>query len=81
LRGKLAAMLRPDDAERITGYCVGGISPFGQRKQVSSVIEASALEHGAVFIDGGQRGVQVRLDPKDAHAILKAHAAAVVVEG
>jgi Cys-tRNA(Pro)/Cys-tRNA(Cys) deacylase len=44
------------------------------------VIEASALEHAAVIINGGQRGLQVRPDPKDALAIMKALAVAVVAE-
>src|ERR671926_142312 len=41
--GKSAQMLRPADAERLTGYHVGGISPFGQRKPVPTIIEVSAL--------------------------------------
>jgi Cys-tRNA(Pro)/Cys-tRNA(Cys) deacylase len=66
--GKSAQMLRPADAERLTGYHVdvGGISPFGQRKPVPTIIEVSALDHEAVFINGGQRGLQVRLRPEDA---------------
>jgi Cys-tRNA(Pro)/Cys-tRNA(Cys) deacylase len=76
--GKSAAMMRPADAERITGYRVGGISPFGQRKLVPTAIEATSLEEGYVFINGGQRGLQVRLAPKDAQSVLKAMAAGLV---
>jgi Cys-tRNA(Pro)/Cys-tRNA(Cys) deacylase len=76
--GKSAAMMKPADAERITGYRVGGISPFGQRKPVPTAIEATALEEVHVFINGGQRGLQVRLAPKDAQSALKAIAAALV---
>ncbi|WP_430241240.1 Cys-tRNA(Pro) deacylase [Neorhizobium sp. DAR64861/K0K2] len=76
--GKSAAMMKPADAERITGYRVGGISPFGQRKLVPTAIEATALEQVYVFINGGQRGLQVRLAPKDAQSALKAIAAALV---
>ena len=64
--GKAAQMLPPADAERITGYHVGGISPFGQKKRVPIAIEAAALGHSSVFINGGQRGLQVELDPNDA---------------
>ena len=63
---KDAAMLPPTEAERITGYHVGGISPFGQKKRVPIAIEAAALGHSSVFINGGQRGLQVELDPNDA---------------
>lgn len=64
--GKSAQMMRPADAERLTGYHVGGISPFGQKKRVPIAIEAAALAHASVFMNGGQRGLQVELDPNDA---------------
>src|SRR5512138_1984832 len=64
--GKTAKMMRPADAERLTGYHVGGISPFGQKKRVPVAIEAAALAHASVFLNGGQRGLQVELAPQDA---------------
>ena len=66
LDGKAANMMRPADAERVTGYHVGGISPFGQKKRVPAVIEQAALSHPTVFVNGGQRGLQIELDPNDA---------------
>jgi Cys-tRNA(Pro)/Cys-tRNA(Cys) deacylase len=76
--GKSAAMMRPADAERLTGYKVGGISPFGQKKLVPTAIEEQALREERVFINGGQRGLQVSLSPADAQAALKAKAAPLV---
>jgi Cys-tRNA(Pro)/Cys-tRNA(Cys) deacylase len=76
--GKQAQMMRPTDAERLTGYRVGGISPFGQKKAVPTVIEAAALAHESVFVNGGQRGLQVRLRPADARDVLRAKAVALV---
>ena len=64
--GKAAKMMRPADAERLTGYHVGGISPFGQKKRVPVAIEEAALGHATVFLNGGQRGLQIELDPNDA---------------
>ena len=64
--GKAAQMMKPAEAERVTGFKVGGISPFGQRRPVKSVIEQSALAHDHVYVDGGQRGLQVRLSPRRA---------------
>ena len=55
-RGKSAKMMRPPDAERLTGYHVGGISPFAQKKRVPVAIEQPALGEASVFINGGQRG-------------------------
>jgi Cys-tRNA(Pro)/Cys-tRNA(Cys) deacylase len=64
--GKTAKMMRPADAERLTGYHVGGISPFGQKKPVPTAIEQGALGHASVFVNGGQRGLQIELGPADA---------------
>ena len=77
--GKTARMMRPPDAERLTGYVVGGISPFGQKRRVPTVFEEAALEHDFVFINAGQRGLQVRLDPEEAVAVLHAAVAAIAV--
>lgn len=76
--GKSAQMMKPADAERATGYKVGGISPFGQVRQVRTAIEEQALAHDLVYVNGGQRGLQVRLAPRDAVAALKAIAAPLV---
>lgn len=76
--GKSANMMKPADAERLTGYHVGGISPFGQKKTVPTAIEEAALAEPLVFINGGQRGLQVRIDPKDALTVLKAVAAPLI---
>ncbi len=70
--GKSAHMMKPADAERATGYKVGGISPFGQMKPTLTVMEEQALAHEQVFLNGGQRGLQVRLSPRDAAAALHA---------
>src|SRR6218665_2045426 len=76
--GKSAHMMKPADAERLTGYHVGGISPFGQKKLVPTAIEEAALSEPHVFINGGQRGLQVRLAPTDARTALKAVTAPLV---
>lgn len=76
--GKAANMMKPADAERLTGYHVGGISPFGQKKLVPTAIEETALTEPLVYMNGGQRGLQVRLDPKDALKALKATSASLV---
>jgi Cys-tRNA(Pro)/Cys-tRNA(Cys) deacylase len=73
--GKAAEMMKPADAERLTGYKVGGISPFGQTRKVPVLIEETALGEAYVFINGGQRGLQVRLAPGDAVRALEAKVA------
>ncbi len=76
--GKSAQMMNPADAERITGYKVGGISPFGQTRKVPTALEELSLAHVYVYINAGQRGLQVKLDPHDALRVLGASAAALV---
>ena len=71
-------MMRPHEAERLTGYHVGGISPFGQKKHLPTVIDSSALEHEWVFMNGGQRGLQVRVRPGEARDALRAEVALVI---
>lgn len=66
LGAKSAAMMRGPDAERLTGYKIGGISPFGQMRRVTVVIDETALLWDAVFLNGGQRGLQVMLSGEDA---------------
>ena len=78
LSGKSAQMMKPEEAERISGYKVGGISPFGQMRRLPTLIEATALLHDLVYINGGQRGVQVRVNPQDAAAAVEAIAAPIV---
>jgi len=76
--GKSAQMMKPADAERISGYKVGGISPFGQVRSVRTAMDANSMGHEAVFINGGQRGLQVRLSPRNAAAMLNASVALLV---
>jgi len=73
--GKSAAMMKPADAERITGYRVGGVSPFSQKKPVPTVVDTAAMAHPKVFVNGGQRGLQVELSPADLVAALGAKVA------
>jgi Cys-tRNA(Pro)/Cys-tRNA(Cys) deacylase len=76
--GKTAKMMRPADAERLTGYHVGGISPFAQKKRVPTAIEQTALSEAKVFINAGQRGLQVELNPHDACKALAATTCSLV---
>jgi Cys-tRNA(Pro)/Cys-tRNA(Cys) deacylase len=72
---KNAAMLGAADAERITGYHVGGISPFGQKKRVRVFLEQASLSFPKIVCNGGRRGLQVELAPADLIRVLGATAA------
>ena len=72
LGGKSAQMMKPADAERLTGYKVGGVSPFGQRKDVPTAMDETAILFDQVLINGGQRGLLLGLAPEDARRAAKA---------
>ena len=76
-KAKSAAMLGAAEAERITGYHVGGISPFGQKKRARVFIEQSALAFPRIVCNGGRRGLQVELEPDDLVRVLGATAAEI----
>jgi Cys-tRNA(Pro)/Cys-tRNA(Cys) deacylase len=69
---KDAAMLPAAEAERITGYHVGGISALGQRRRVKTFIDAAALAHPTVLANGGRRGLQIEIAPGDLVRVLDA---------
>jgi Cys-tRNA(Pro)/Cys-tRNA(Cys) deacylase len=75
--GKKAVMAEPARAERSTGYVVGGISPIGQKKQLRTVVDESALEHETVYVSGGKRGTDLGLAPADLVSVTGAVTAGV----
>lgn len=62
---KRAAMATIPDAERVTGYVKGGISPFGQRQRHQIVVNQTALDYETIFVNGGKRGLQIEIAPVD----------------
>jgi Cys-tRNA(Pro)/Cys-tRNA(Cys) deacylase len=76
-KGKRAEMAKVADAERATGYVAGGISPLGQRKQLPTVIDASALEHPTIHVSGGRRGLEIELAASDLQRLTRATVAPI----
>lgn len=70
--GKRATMLQVAVAERLTGYIAGGISPFGQKRVLPTVIDESALLFDVIYVSGGRRGFDIGVAPADLVALLSA---------
>ncbi len=66
LGGKSAAMMKVPDAERSTGYKVGGIGPFGQKRKVPTAFDETIELFDRVYINAGQRGLLLSIAPADA---------------
>jgi Cys-tRNA(Pro)/Cys-tRNA(Cys) deacylase len=75
--GRKAALADPTDAERATGYVVGGISPVGQRRRHPTVLDDSALAFDVVYVSGGRRGLDLGLAPDDLVRVTGAVVAAI----
>lgn len=62
---KRTAMVDTATAERLTGYLVGGISPFGTKQRLPVVMEKSIQDYDEILINAGQRGVMLKMAPED----------------
>ncbi len=62
--GKHCSLASVATAERVTGYVIGGISPFGQRRRPRLILDSSALECETIAVSGGRRGIQLEVSPE-----------------
>ena len=77
LGAKRAELCDPQRAERATGYVVGGISPFGQRRRLATVIDETCELYDTIYVSGGRRGLDLGIAPADLVAVTGAIVAAI----
>lgn len=77
LGARRAEMAPPAEAERATGYVLGGISPLGQKRALPSVLDESALLYDTVHVSAGRRGAEIALTPADLVRLTGAQVAAI----
>ncbi len=79
LKVKAIKPCAPDEAQRHTGYTVGGISPFGTRKRLPIYMEKTILELPWIYINAGKRGLMAKLRPSDLQKALNPTPVSVAV--
>ena len=67
---KNAIMANKDEAQKVTGYLLGGISAFGQKKRLRTILDSTSKEFETIYISGGKRGLDLQLKPKDIIKVL-----------
>jgi len=75
--GKRVALAQPHRAEKVTGYVAGGISPFGQRRPLPTIVDELVDALDVVWVSGGRRGLEIGLAPADLVGVLGADVRAI----
>ena len=78
LKVKKAKMADASRVETTTGYVLGGVSPLGQKKSLTTIIDKSAQGFNHIFVSGGKRGLEIELSPQDLAKMSRATFAEIV---
>lgn len=70
LKVKTVSPVSPEKANKLTGYLVGGTSPFGVKNKMPVYTEATILDLEKIYINGGKRGFLIAIKPQDLKKVL-----------
>jgi len=77
LKSKKATLTEQTEAERATGYLVGGISPLAQKKRLPLILDSSAGQFETIYVSAGRRGLEIELTPRDLLSLTGGSSAAI----
>jgi Cys-tRNA(Pro)/Cys-tRNA(Cys) deacylase len=77
LKCKKVSMADTKRVQSTTGYVLGGVSPFGQKKTLVTVIDESSQQFSTIFVSGGKRGLEIEISPSELVKVLKGTVAAI----
>lgn len=63
MRVKSAKMAMPQQVTNSTGYVLGGVSPFGQKRRLPTLVDISALQFNKIYVSAGKRGLELVIAP------------------
>lgn len=80
MKVKSAKMAMPEQVKASTAYVLGGVSPFGQKKQLPTVVDKSAYEFDRIYVSAGKRGLELIISPQSLEQCLQARFLAISIK-
>ncbi len=77
LGGRRASVATATEAEKATGYVLGGISPLGTRRALPIALDASAMDHATIHVSAGRRGLEIEIAATDLARVTSARVAPI----
>lgn len=73
-----ASLIAPDKIEELTGYCIGGVSPFGMKHRLPTFSDEKLMAFNSIYVNGGRKGVQIKIASSDVVQLLNCVVADIV---